>query len=159
MAAIIVAGRSGSAFAAEIGTMKVAEEVDALNTIGFDRMYFLVIPRVLAVAISLPILVLMADFIGIGGGIIAALSVLDITLSGFLIQLKATLFIFDIAGGMFKAFVFGILIAAVGCFRGFQVQGGAESVGRYTTASVVTGIFLVIIVDAVLLFLFQAIGI
>ncbi len=159
MAAIIVAGRSGSAFAAEIGTMKVAEEVDALNTIGFDRIYFLVIPRVLAVAISLPILVLMADFVGIGGGILAALSVLDITLSGFLIQLKATLFVFDIVGGMFKAFIFGILIAAVGCFRGFQVQGGAESVGRFTTASVVTGIFLVIIVDAVLLFLFQAIGI
>lgn len=159
MAAIIVAGRSGSAFAAEIGTMKVSEEIDALTTMGFDRHYFLVLPRVLAVSLSMPLLVMLSNVAGIAGGLITGLSILDITLSGFMNQLQATLSFWDVFSGIFKSVIFGFLIATVGCFRGFQVQGGAESVGRYTTASVVTGILLIILVDAVFVFIFQSLGV
>lgn len=159
MVAIIVAGRSGSAFAAEIGTMKVSEEIDALKTMGFDRMQFLVLPRVLAVAVSMPILVMICNVAGIAGGMIAGLASLDITISSFMGELQVALSYWDVFGGLFKSFVFGLLIATIGCFRGFQVQGGAESVGKYTTASVVSGIFLVILVDALFVFLLTSLGI
>ncbi len=159
MVAIIVAGRSGSAFAAEIGTMKVSEEIDALATIGFDRANFLVLPRVIAVATAMPILVILCDVAGIAGGLIAGLSTLDITISSFLSQLNVALTYSHVFSGILKSVVFGLLIATIGCFRGFQVQGGAESVGKYTTASVVSGIFLVILVDALFVFLFTALGV
>jgi len=159
MAAIIVAGRSGSAFAAEIGTMKVSDEVDALESMGYDKMYFLVIPRVLAVTFALPIIVLICDVAGVGAGMLTALLTLDLTVTSFLNQLNATLFISDILTGVFKAFVFGFIISSIGCFRGLQVKGGAESVGRFTTASVVSSIFLIIVVDAVFVFVFQALNV
>lgn len=159
MVAIIVAGRSGSAFAAEIGTMKVSEEIDALTTMGFDRTHFLVLPRVIAVAVSMPILVIICDVAGIAGGLIAGLTTLDITISSFLTQLNIALTYSHVFSGILKSVVFGLLIATIGCFRGFQVQGGAESVGKYTTASVVSGVFLVILVDALFVFLFTALGI
>ncbi len=159
MVAIIVAGRSGAAFAAEIGTMKVSEEIDALTTMGFDKMLFLVLPRVLAVAISMPILVLICDVAGIAGGMLAGLASLDITISSFLSQLNIALSYWDVFSGILKSVVFGLLISTIGCFRGFQVEGGAESVGRYTTASVVTGIFFVILVDALFVFVLSALGI
>jgi len=158
MTAILVAGRSGSAFAAEIGTMKVSEEIDALGAMGFDSMKFLVIPRVLAVTLSIPIITLFADVAGIGGGLIMALSTLDITLTGYLNQLTAALSLFDIFSGLAKSMIFGFLIATVGCFRGFQVRGGAEAVGKYTTASVVSGVLLIILADAVFTFVFNVIG-
>ncbi len=158
MTAILVAGRSGSAFAAEIGTMKVSEEIDALGAMGFDSMKFLVIPRVLAVTLSIPIITLFADVAGIGGGMIMALSTLDITLTGYLNQLTAALSLFDIFSGLAKSMIFGFLIATVGCFRGFQVSGGAEAVGKYTTASVVSGVLLIILADAVFTFVFNVIG-
>jgi len=159
MIAILVAGRSGSAFAAEIGTMKVSEEIDALKSMGFDYIQFLVLPRVLSVAIAMPILTLLGDFAGIGGGIIASLATLDISLSGFLNELQRALTFGDLFSGLGKSIIFGFLIASVGCFRGLQVKGGAESVGKYTTISVVTGILMIILADAVFTFLFQAIGI
>lgn len=159
MTAILVAGRSGSAYAAEIGTMKVSEEVDALNSMGFDTIQFLALPRVLAVVLAMPILTLLADVTGIIGGLIAAISVLDVTISGYVNQLERALNYGHVFSGVIKSMVFGLLIAAVGCFRGLQVSGGVESVGKYTTASVVTGVFLIILADAVFTFLLQTIGI
>lgn len=159
MVAILVAGRSGSAFAAEIGTMKVAEEIDALTTMGFDVMKFLVLPRVLAVVIAMPILVLLCDLVGILGGLISAISALDITMTTYFNQLQLAVMVMDVITGLIKSLVFGFLIAMMGCFRGLQVSGGAESVGRYTTSSVVSSVFLIILVDAVFTFVFQSLGI
>ena len=159
MTAILVAGRSGSAFAAEIGTMKVSEEIDALESMGFDPIRFLVMPRVMAVVFAMPILVLMTDLAGIIGGLVAGLTTLDITIAGYLNQLHRAIDFYDIFSGVGKGIVFGFLIATVGCFRGLQVSGGAESVGKFTTASVVTGIFLIIFSDALFTFIFQTLGI
>ncbi len=159
MVAILVSGRSGSSFAAEIGTMKVSEEIDALESMGFDSMKFLVLPRVLSVTIAMPILTMICNVVGIGGGLLTALTTLEITITGFINQLQSTLSFFDVFTGVFKSIIFGFMIAAVGCFRGLQVKGGAESVGRYTTASVVTGVLLIILVDAMFVFVFQALGI
>ncbi len=159
MAAIIVAGRSGSAFAAEIGTMRVSEEIEALRSMGFNIFEFIVMPRVLAVMLALPLLVLLADVAGIFGGMIAAITTLDISVISYLNQLQKALTYEHIFTGVGKSVVFGFLIATAGCFRGLQVSGGAESVGKYTTASVVMSILLIIISDAIFTFLFQALGI
>lgn len=159
MTAILVAGRSGSAYAAEIGTMKVSEEIDALRSMGFNITNFLVMPRVLGVVLAMPILTIIADIAGVFGGLIAAISILDVTISGYLNQLQIAVGISDILTGIIKSFIFGFGIAAVGCFRGMQVRGGAESVGKFTTASVVTGIFLIILFDSIFTFVFQALGI
>lgn len=159
MAAIIVAGRSGSAFAAEIGTMKVSEEIEALKSMGFNIFEFIVMPRVIAVMLALPLLVLLADVAGIFGGLIAAIATLDISIVSYVNQLQKALNYAHIFTGVGKSIVFGLLIATAGCFRGLQVSGGAESVGKYTTASVVMSILLIIISDALFTFLFQALGI
>lgn len=159
MTAIIIAGRSGSSFAAEIGTMKVSEEIDALNSMGFDFMRFLVMPRVISVLVAMPFLTLLADLAGVLGGLVSALAVLNLTLTAYLNGLQGALDYGDVLGGLFKSMIFGFLIATVGCFRGMQVSGGAESVGKYTTASVVAGIFLIIVADAVFTFIFTALGI
>jgi len=159
MTAILVAGRSGSAFAAEIGTMKVSEEIDALNSLGFDHMTFLVVPRVFAVMIAMPLLTILADAAGIVGGLLAAVSTLDITITGYINQLERALTYAHVFSGIAKSVVFGFLVAAVGCFSGLQVRGGAESVGKYTTTAVVSGVLLIIIADAVFTFVLQAIGI
>jgi phospholipid/cholesterol/gamma-HCH transport system permease protein len=159
MTAILVAGRSGSAFAAELGTMKVSDEVDALESMGFDTMRFLVVPRVLAVMLAMPFLTILADVAGVGGGLLTAITTLNITISGYINELQKALSMADIFSGIIKSLVFGFLVATVGCFRGMQVRGGAESVGRYTTSSVVMGVFLIIVSDAIFTFLFQSIGI
>ncbi len=159
MSAILVAGRSGSAYAAEIGTMKVSEEVDALNSLGFDITGFLILPRVIAVAVAMPFLVAIADFAGIGGGLIAALASLDVSFVGFMNELNHALNFAHIFIGLGKSVVFGFLIATVGCYRGLQVRGGAESVGKYTTTAVVSGVLLIILADFVFTFVFEAIGI
>ncbi len=159
MTAILVAGRSGSAFAAEIGTMKVSEEVDALSSMGYDPIRFLVLPRVFAVMLAMPFLTLIADLAGVVGGLFAAITTLDISITGYMNQLQISLDYYDIFTGIGKSIIFGYLISAIGCFRGLQVRGGAESVGKFTTASVVTGVFLIILTDAVFTFLFQAVGI
>jgi phospholipid/cholesterol/gamma-HCH transport system permease protein len=158
MVAIIVAGRSGSAFTAEIGTMKVSEEIDALKMMGFNIVDFLVMPRILAIVIAMPILVILTDFIGITGGLIAALNTLDITVVGYFNRLHIALTFGDVISGLIKSIVFGYYITIIGCFRGLQVSGGAESVGKYTTSSVVTSIFHIILIDAVFTFLFPILG-
>ncbi len=159
MVAILVAGRSGSAFAAEIGTMKVAEEVDALDSMGYNIVSFLVLPRVLAVTLAMPLLTMLCNIAGVGGGLIAALTTLDITISGYLNELQLAVSMGDIFSGLFKSLIFGFLVATIGCFRGLQVRGGAESVGRFTTASVVTGVFMIIFTDAIFTFIFQVLNI
>jgi phospholipid/cholesterol/gamma-HCH transport system permease protein len=158
MTAIIVAGRSGAAFAAEIGTMQVAEELDALTTMGFNPMRFLVMPRVVAVVCVMPLLVLFSDIAGMFGGLLIGIGALKLSVSGYLNETKVALTVAHLASGLLKSVVLGAVIALVGCMRGFQVRGGAESVGHFTTSAVVSGIFLIILLDAIFTVIFQAIG-
>jgi phospholipid/cholesterol/gamma-HCH transport system permease protein len=155
MTAIIAAGRSGAAFAAEIGTMKVSEEVDALITMGFDRTRFLVTPKVIALLVMLPCLTLCADLIGILGGLTVAVVGLGLPAQVYVRQTRLALSVWDVYSGLIKSVAFAILIAGVGCLRGFQAQGGAESVGRITTSAIVAGIFLIIVADAVFTVVFH----
>lgn len=159
MTAILVAGRSGSAFAAEIGTMKVSEELDAMSSMGINVYRFLITPRILAVMLAIPFLVLFSDCAGILGGMITGMTTLGITMTGYLHETQQALSFAHIFSGIFKSIFLGFIIAVVGCLRGMQVSGGAESVGRYTTAAVVTGILLTIIVDAIFTLLYQALGV
>lgn len=159
MVAIIVAGRSGSAFTAEIGTMKISDEVDALKTMSFNIYSYLVIPRIYALCFTVPILCIVGDLAGIIGGLIAGMTTLDLTMNAYFTELKTALTYAGIFSGIFKSFIFALTIAIIGCFRGLQVSGGAESVGRYTTSSVVTSIFLIILLDAVFTYTFQIFGI
>lgn len=148
MTAIIVAGRSGSAYAAQIGTMKVTEEIDALRTIGVGPTELLVLPKLLALVIALPLLTIYADITGILGGMIMANSKLDVSFDVFLDRLGDAVSLSSFLTGIGKAPVFAAIIALVGCYQGFKVTGSADSVGRQTTVSVVQSIFLVILADA-----------
>jgi phospholipid/cholesterol/gamma-HCH transport system permease protein len=154
MTAIIVAGRSGSAFAAEIGTMKVNEEVDALVSMGFDPTRFLAIPKVLAAMLVVPVLTLYADFFGIAGGAVVGVLGLDLTLYTYVQETMKVISIADIVKSLIKSVVFAVLIAGIGCQRGFQVRGGAEAVGSATTSAVVAAIFLIIVTDSAFAILF-----
>ena len=149
MTAIIVAGRSGSAFAAELGTMKVSEEVDALFTMGFDPTRFLVVPKLLASVIVVPFLTLFSDLFGIAGGLLVGVFMLDLTAGAYIAKTVETLALFDVYWGLLKSAVFALLISWIGCFRGFRVAGGAASVGQATTSAVVSSIFLIILTDSV----------
>lgn len=157
--AIMVAGRSGSAFAAEIGVMKLREEVDALKTIGMDPFEVLVIPRVIALMITLPILTFVADMVGLLGGGIISMTLLDIPLDQYVerVQTVAKPMMFFV--GMVKAPVFAFIIAIIGTYQGMNISGSAESVGKLTTISVVQSIFLVIMADALFSILFSQMGI
>jgi phospholipid/cholesterol/gamma-HCH transport system permease protein len=148
LTAIIVAGRSGSAYAAQIGTMKVTEEIDALRTIGVVPQELLVLPKILALVIALPLLTVYADMCGVLGGMIMAGSKLDVSFTVFIDRLGNAVSLSSFLTGIVKAPVFAVIIALVGCFQGFQVGGSADSVGRQTTSSVVQAIFLVILADA-----------
>ena len=159
LTAIIVAGRSGSAFAAQIGTMKVTEEVDALRTVGVSPAALLVLPKVLALVIALPLLTVYADFMGVVGGMIQARSELAVSWSDFLDRFGDAIHLQDYLVGLGKAPVFAGIISVIGCYQGFQVSGDAESVGRRTTLSVVQSVFLVIVVDAMFSVVFSALGI
>lgn len=159
MTAILVAGRSGSAFAAEIGTMKVNEEVDALITMGFDPIHFLAVPKVLAAMIVVPLLTLYADLFGIAGGLVVGVLGLDLTAYTYLQDTRASLTITDIIPSLIKAGVFALLIAGIGCQRGFQVRGGAEAVGTATTSAVVAALFLIIVTDSAFALAFHYLGI
>lgn len=150
MTSILVAGRSGSAFASEIGSMKISEEVDALTTMGFDTTIFLVMPKIVAAVIMVPLLVVFADIFAIGGGLIIGVSMLDLTVHSYIHQTLVSLSLFDFGLGILKSMVFALLIAWIGCFRGFQTQGGAQEVGRSTTSAVVSSIFLIIVVDSLI---------
>lgn len=159
LTAIMLAGRSGSAFTAQIGTMQVNEEVDALRTLGLDPIEVLVLPRINALLITLPILTFLSDVMGILGGALMAVAVLDLTFGQFFRQLEEAITLTHFLVGMVKAPVFAYIIAIVGCYEGLRVSGSAESVGKMTTKSVVESIFLVIIADALFSILFSALEI
>jgi len=146
--AIVIAGRSGSAYTAEIGAMKITEEIAAMRTMGFDPYNFLVLPRIFALIISLPLLIFFSDMMGIFGGMVASQMQLNISMTQFVDRLHEVLELKHYVLGMIKGPVFAFVIAAVGCFRGFQVSDNTESLGLHTTASVVNSIFLVIAFDA-----------
>ncbi|MGN4933060.1 ABC transporter permease [Aeromonas rivipollensis] len=154
--AIIVAGRSGSAYAAQIGTMAVSEEIDAMRTIGIAPLDMLVLPKALALLIALPLLTLFADLFGVLGGMLMAHIQLDVGTAEFLDRFVKTVSVTDLLIGIGKAPVFAAIIVTVGCFQGFQTKGGADSVGRQTTRSVVHSIFMVIVVDALFSVAFSA---
>lgn len=147
--AIIIAGRSGSAFAAELGTMKVSEELDALDVMGLDKVRYLVVPKYLAMIIMMPCLTIISDLAGIVGGGLFEMLQLDQTFYAVLFDNQDALAMRDIWTGLVKSIVFGLIITKVGCFEGFSVKGGAEGVGKATTSSVVVSIFLVIFADVI----------
>src|SRR6266851_2957671 len=155
LAAIILAGRSGSAFTAAIGTMKVNEEVDAMQVLGLDPIEVLVLPRLLALLLTLPLVALFANIMGLLGGAIMCWATLDITIPGFLRQLRSPLPGWSFWIGVLKAPAFAGIIALIGCYEGLRVSRSAESVGRLTTRSVVESIFLIIIADAVFSVIFS----
>ena len=157
--AIIVAGRSGSAYTAQIGTMKVTEEVDALRTIGIGPMDLLVLPKVFALVIALPLLTVYTDVMGVLGGMVMARAQLGVSFSTFIDRLDDAVSLTSFLIGVGKAPVFAAIIALVGCYQGFRVTGSAESVGRQTTVSVVQSIFLVILSDAIFSILFSTLDI
>jgi len=156
--AIIVAGRSGSAFAAQIGSMKVHEEIDAMQTLALDPMEMLVLPRVLALAFMLPILAFVSDIAGLLGGCLVAWAALDISPTMFVDRLVLATDIKHFWVGIIKAPVFAVIIAMIGCYEGMQVRGSAESVGVHTTKAVVEAIFMVIIADALFSIFFVELG-
>lgn len=158
MTSIVIAGRSGSAFTAQIGTMKVNQEVDAMYTLGLDPIEVLVVPRLLALMLTLPLLVFFADMMGLLGGGLMCLLVLDISPTQYINQLHAAIGPWTFWVGIIKAPVFAFVIGMVGCFEGMQVSGSAESVGKLTTKSVVESIFLVILLDALFSVLFAQLG-
>jgi phospholipid/cholesterol/gamma-HCH transport system permease protein len=158
VASIIIAGRSGSAFTAQIGTMKVNQEVDAIEALGLDPIEILVLPRLIALVVTLPLVVFFGDVLGLLGGALMSLFALDISLAQFARQLNDAITTTTFWVGMVKAPVFAMIIGLVGCYCGLKVKGSAESVGRLTTQSVVESIFLVIVADAAFSILFSYLG-
>jgi phospholipid/cholesterol/gamma-HCH transport system permease protein len=154
--AIIIAGRSGSAYAAQIGTMAVTEEIDAMRTLGIAPMELLVLPKIIALVIAMPLLTAFADVLGVTGGMIMAQSQLGVTYGEFLDRFTKAVSVTAYMVGIGKAPVFAAIIVIVGCFQGFRTKGGADSVGRQTTRSVVQSIFLVIVADALFSIAFSA---
>lgn len=159
LTAIIVAGRSGSAFTAQIGSMKLREEIDAMRTLGLDPMEVLVLPRVIALLIMMPILGFISAMMGLLGGGLVVWIELGMSPAMYIERVKEALDVWDASVAFIKAPVFGLLIAMIGCFEGLKVEGSAESVGQRTTASVVEGIFTVIVVDAFFSIMFVKLGI
>jgi len=156
--AIILAGRSGSAYAAQIGTMAVTEEIDAMRTLGIPPLDVLVLPKLLALLVVLPLLTVFADVIGVLGGMVMARAQLGVGYSEFLERFVQAVSVTAYLIGVCKAPVFAAIIAVVGCFQGFRTRGGADSVGRQTTRSVVQAIVLVIVADALFSIAFSALG-
>jgi phospholipid/cholesterol/gamma-HCH transport system permease protein len=157
--AIIVAGRSGSAYTAQIGTMEVTEEVDALRTLGIGPLDLLVVPKVLALVIALPLLTAFADVTGVFGGMVIAATQLSVNFTIFLDRFGSVISPTNYLIGVGKAPVFAFIIALIGCYQGFKVSGSAESVGRHTTVSVVQSIFFVIVFNAFFSILLSVMGI
>jgi phospholipid/cholesterol/gamma-HCH transport system permease protein len=156
--AIVVIGRSGSAFAAEIGTMRVTEELDALETMALNPIAFLVVPKFLAMAVMLPCLAIWSDLMGILGGALFGMAGAGYTFGGYVLATRDALLLRDITSGVIKSLVFGMVITAVGCQEGFATGAGAEEVGRSTTSAVVISILLVVLIDLVFTALFYLAG-
>ena len=157
--AIIVAGRTGSAYTAQIGTMKVTEEVDALRSLGIPPMELLVLPKLLALIVALPLLTVFADIMGVLGGMVMSGVQLEIAYPTYIDRLGVAVSLDSFLVGIGKAPVFAVIIATIGCYQGFRVVGSAESVGRRTTVSVVQSILAVIVVDAAFSVAFSHLGI
>ena len=149
MTAIVVTGRSGAAFAAEIGSMKVNEEIDALRTMGFGQMRFLVLPRVIGLLLMMPLLVLFADTLGILGGMLVGVTRLDLSAASYLNRIVDAVKVWDLGSGLFKSMLFAMAIAVISCQQGLATSGGASAVGQRTTSAVVGILFTLILIDAV----------
>jgi phospholipid/cholesterol/gamma-HCH transport system permease protein len=159
LTAIVVAGRSGSAFTAQLGSMTIHQEIDAMRAMGLDPIELLVLPRVLALVIALPLLAFFADMMGLLGGLVMCWGILDITPVQFVDRLQGAVGVNSFWVGLSKAPVFAAVIAMIGCYQGLSVSGGADVVGRHTTRSVVESIFLVIVFDALFSIFFARIGV
>jgi phospholipid/cholesterol/gamma-HCH transport system permease protein len=159
LTAIIVAGRSGSAFTAAIGSMKLREEIDAMRTLGLDPIEVLVLPRVIALLLMLPVLGLIADAAGLLGGVLMSWIELGVSPGMFITRLYQTTDVWHLAVGFIKAPFFAVVIGVIGCYEGMRVEGSAESVGRLTTRSVVLSIFSVIVIDAIFSVFFAEVGV
>ncbi len=156
--AIVMAGRSGAAYAAQLGTMKVNEEIDALTTMGIDPLEFLVLPRLVALVLMMPLLTLFADAVGIVGGMFVGVSMLDLTFTAYIQQTIGAITTTHLLGGLFKGGVYGILIALAGCLRGMQSGRSAGAVGNAATSAVVTGVVWIIASAGVFSFIFYLLG-
>ena len=159
MAAVVLAGRTGAAFAAQIGNMKAGEEIDALETLGIAPVEFLVLPRMVALTLMMPLLALYANCLGVLGGMIVSASVLDIPPSAYWIETQSIIDLSDVSSGLVKSVVFGVIVAAAGCLRGMQCERSAAGVGRAATSAVVTGILLIITADAIFAVLYNVLGV
>jgi phospholipid/cholesterol/gamma-HCH transport system permease protein len=159
MTAIIMAGRTGAAFAAQLGSMKVTQEIDALTTMGISPLEFLVLPRVLALFLMIPLLCVYADCLGIAGGAFVSATMLHIPFGTYLRETKEAITLGDIMGGVFKAAAYGIIIAVAGCLRGFQCGNSSSAVGDAATEAVVTGVVYVIVACGIFAFVFNVLGI
>jgi phospholipid/cholesterol/gamma-HCH transport system permease protein len=158
MAAIIMAGRTGAAFAASLGTMQVNEEIDALTTLGISPMEFLVLPRMLALATMMPLLCVYADLVGVLGGAVVGVSMLDLGSVEYFVRSSTAIGLTDILAGLIKSGVFGVLVAVAGCLRGMECGRSSAAVGWAATSAVVTGIVLIIVSDAMMTVIFNIIG-
>jgi phospholipid/cholesterol/gamma-HCH transport system permease protein len=159
MTGIIMAGRTGAAFAAQLGTMKVTQEVDAFTTAGFSALEFLVLPRVVALVLMMPLLCLYADFVGVVGGAVIGVGMLDLSWTTYFNQTANALSLTDIFGGIFKASVYGVLIALSGCLRGLQCGNSSSAVGDAATSAVVTGIVAIVSACGIFAVVFYILGI
>jgi phospholipid/cholesterol/gamma-HCH transport system permease protein len=159
MTGIIMAGRTGAAFAAQIGTMQVNEEIDALQTMGISPMDFLVMPRMIALIVMMPLLCLYANFMGILGGMFVGITMLDISFAQYLEQTRSAIDVTDFSLGLFKSVVFGVIVAMSGCLRGIQCGRSSTAVGNAATSAVVTGIVMIVIFDSLLTVIYSILGI
>jgi phospholipid/cholesterol/gamma-HCH transport system permease protein len=159
MTGIIMAGRTGASFAAQIGTMQVNEEIDALQTLGISPVEFLVLPRMVALIVMMPLLCLYADLMGIVGGIVVGTGMLDLSLTEYLNRTREAVTMTQLWIGLFHGAVFGVLIAMAGCLRGMQCGRSASAVGEATTSAVVTSIVAIIVATAMITFACQVLGI
>jgi phospholipid/cholesterol/gamma-HCH transport system permease protein len=156
VAAIVVIGRSGSSFAADIGAMRVTEELDALKTMALDPVAFLVTPKLVAMVVMMPCLAIWSDLMGVTGGALFGVAGAGFTLGSYFAATREALVLRDVTTGLIKSLVFGIVITAVGCYEGFSTGAGAEEVGRSTTSAVVVSILLVVLIDLAFTYLFYS---
>ncbi len=159
MAGIIMAGRTGAAFAAQLGTMKVNEEIDALTTMGIDPIDFLVLPKLLALIVMMPLLSIYANLLGILGGASVSLSILDVSVYQYMVQTIQSVDLVDFSGGLFKATVYGVLVAVAGCRCGIECGNSAAAVGLATTSAVVSGIVAIVVSNAIMNVIYTTLGI
>jgi phospholipid/cholesterol/gamma-HCH transport system permease protein len=158
MTAIIMAGRTGASFAAQLGTMRVNEEIDALSSMGIDPMEFLVVPRMIALMVMMPLLALYANFMGILGGMVVGVGMLDLGVFEYVEQTRRSVSLTQINIGIIKAVVFGVLVAVAGCLRGMQCGNSSQAVGMAATSAVVTSIVLIIVTDGLFAVVLNVLG-